>query len=180
VLAEPGFPAAVAQASALRVATGANVGFLEPGDQLDSNTVKVLRREVPAGRWAYTDEARVNDYGGVLQTWFKSDYSPEMLLSQPYAVRLAVLPRAVVDPEWFSEEAGTAWAYDVVLRVAQLLGAAEHVVGPYYLHGPATPDHAPPFLTRTVAGWSPGHWNAVAGRSWSRPWRWPAGNWASR
>lgn len=150
VLAEPGRSAAAAVAAALRVAIGDNVGFLLPGDQLDDNTVKVLRREVPQGRWAYTDEAKVNDFGGVVQTWFKSDYSPEMLLSQPYAVRLAVLPRAAVDPDWLTEDAGTAWAYDVVLRVAQRCGTAEHVVGPYYLHGPATPDQAPPFLDETA------------------------------
>lgn len=150
VLAEPGRAPAAAVASVLRAAIGANIGFLLPGDQLDSNTVKVLRREVPPGRWAYTDEAKVNDYGGVVQTWFKSDYSPEMLFSQPYAVRLAVLPRAVVDPEWLTDDAGTAWAYDVVLRVAQQCGNAEHVVGPYYLHGPATPDQAPPFLNESA------------------------------
>ena len=150
VLAEPGRPAAAAVATALRVSIGDNVGFLVPGDQLDTNTIKVLLREVPPGRWAYTDEARVDDFGGVLQTWFKSDYSPEMLLSQPYAVRLAVLPRAVVDPDWLTDDAGTAWAYDVVLRVAQRCGPAQHVVGPYYLHGPRTPDQAPPLLVESA------------------------------
>jgi len=146
IIAAPGESLAAANATALSVATGVNVGFVDAGDQLDVNTVKVLRREVPPGRWAYSDEAKVNDFGGVTQTWFKSEYSPEMLLSQPYAVRLAVLPRRIVEANGFSEEAGSACNYDVVLRVSEQCGPAVHVLGPYYLHGPLTPDHAPPYV----------------------------------
>jgi len=146
IVAAPGESLPSAHGLALELASGMNVAFLDAGDQLDLNAVRVVRREVPPGRWAYSDEARVNDFGGVTQTWFKSDYSPEMLLSQPYAVLLAVLPRSVVEAAGFSEESGTACRYEAVLRVAQECGDAVHVLGPYYLHGPHTPDQAPPYL----------------------------------
>ncbi|MGS0687144.1 glycosyltransferase family 2 protein [Nakamurella sp. GG22] len=85
------------------------------------------------------------DEGGAEEVWFKPDFSPERLRSQPYALLLAVLPLDVVREEGgFRPEFGTAVWYDLVLRMASRLGAPSHLAGPFYLHRER--GHGAPFI----------------------------------
>ena len=78
----------------------------------------------------------MDDEGSVVEFWAKPDYAPEWLRSQPYALRLAALPLAVVtELGGLRPRFGTAAWYDLVLRVAARLGPPAHLAGPFYLHG---------------------------------------------
>ena len=121
---------------AFSLARGSAVGWLDGGDLLDANAVRVAHEQLRSGSWIFTDEAAVDGLGVTVDVWFKPDYAPERLRSQPYALRFAVLPTDVVSElGGFRSEAGTAAWYDVVLRVAARLAPPVHVAGPYYLHG---------------------------------------------
>lgn len=128
----PGQLAAVA----LALATAQAISWVDPGDTLDPNTLAVVGGLLQQSTWIYTDEAAVGDDGMPADLWYKPDFSPERLRSQPYAVRLAALPATTVrEVGGIRPDAGTAAWYDLVLRASARLGPPVHVAGPYYLHG---------------------------------------------
>jgi O-antigen biosynthesis protein len=137
-------PAALA-GQALELARADAVAWLGAGDRLDPNTVAMVRKRLPTGAWLYTDEGAIDENGRTADVWFKPDYAPEWLRSQPYAVRLAVLPLDVVRAVGgVRPEARTAAWYDLVLRVAAAVGPPAHLAGPFYLHG--SPGGGAPFV----------------------------------
>ena len=73
------------------MAAARRVAWVDPGDTLDPNTLAVVGGLLQQSTWIYTDEA-VGDDGMPADLWYKPDFSPERLRSQPYAVRLAALP----------------------------------------------------------------------------------------
>lgn len=122
-------------ALALTLARANALGWLDGGDMLDANAVGVTRDKLRSAPWVYTDEAAVDDEGVTVDLWLKPDFAPERLRSQPYALRLAVLPMDTVKGlGGIRPEAGTAAWYDLVLRIAARLGPPVHIAGPYYLH----------------------------------------------
>lgn len=129
---------------ALELARAETVAWLDPGDLLDGQTVAAVRAGLELAPWVYTDEAAVDADGSVVDHWLKPDYSPELLRSQPYPVRLAALPSdTVLEVGGIRAGTGSAAWYDLVLRVADRLGPAHHLAGPFYLHGRRRPGGAP-------------------------------------
>lgn len=119
--------------SAAAAATGEYLCWLGAGDTIDRSTVRTLRNALGQAAWAYTDEGVADDKGWIVSTWLKPAFSPELLLSQPYACRLAALPRETIERlGGLRAEAGTAAWYDLVLRVQLELGDPFHINGPFY------------------------------------------------
>jgi len=123
-------------ALALSLADADAVAWVDPGDRLDPGALAAVSTHRPPATWLYTDEAASGDDGLPVDVWYKPDFSPERLRSQPYALRLAVLPLpAVRDLGGINQDAGSAAWYDLVLRLADRLDPPVHLAGPYYLHG---------------------------------------------
>lgn len=121
---------------ALELARAETVAWLDPGDRLDPTAFASVRQKLTEAPWVYSDEAQLDADGEVIDIWFKPDYAPELLHSQPYALRLAALPlRMVRDVGGIRPEAKTAAWYDLVLRVAARSAPPAHLAGPFYLHG---------------------------------------------
>lgn len=122
-------------AAALDLVAAPYVGWIDPGDRIDAQTVGVVDHRLTHCPWLYSDEGYLDEDGDVVDVWFKPDFAPEWLRSQPYAVRLAVVPLEHVRLYGgIRPLAGTAVWYDVVLRAAERLGPGGHLAGPYYLH----------------------------------------------
>jgi GT2 family glycosyltransferase len=135
VRAETG-KAAILADLALQLAQAETVAWLDGGDRLDAATFGLVRERLAGAPWVYTDEADLDPDGEAVDIWFKPDYAPELLRSQPYALRLAVLPLQMVRAVGgFRSDAGTAAWYDLVLRVATQAPPPAHLAGPFYLHG---------------------------------------------
>ena len=123
-------------ALALSVARASAVTWLDGGDMVDASAFQVVGQKLRSAPWVYTDEGAIDEEGVTVDVWLKPDFAPERLRSQPYALRLAVLPLDKVrDSGGIRADAGTAAWYDVVLRMAAQLGPPAHIAGPYYLHG---------------------------------------------
>jgi GT2 family glycosyltransferase len=120
---------------------------LQPGDGLDPGAVAAFRAALAVRPWLYTDEAWPFADGNGQREWRKGGYGPEMLRSQPYAVRSAVLPAAMVAQlDWPDPAAGSAQWYDLVLRVAERCGDPVHLAGPYYLRSPVPEPPPAPWI----------------------------------
>lgn len=140
--------------AALSLVDAAYVCLLGPGDTLDGGTVGQVREltELDAPRWMYTDEGMNFDGGMGRNIWFKPEFSPELLRSQPYPVRSAFLPLdVVVAVGGVSPRAGSAQWYDLVLRVLDRIGPPIHRTGPWYLRAPEPDGPLPPWVDGTGA-----------------------------
>jgi len=152
VLVAPGnsIPADELLSAALSMADAEYLCLLEPGDRLEAGFLNRLS-ESPRGGWLYTDEATPFSDGVGKRDWLKPAFGPELLRSQPYAVRSAVLPMAAVGKAGgLHPAAGTAQWYDLVLRVYEDLGEPEHLTGPYYLRAPVELPLEPPWVDGTA------------------------------
>ena len=119
-----------AACSALGLATGAWVALLDPGDTLSP---EALLRLVEAMQdedldLVYSDEDRLDLSGRRVEPYFKPAWSPHLLMSQPYAARLAAVRRELLNRVG-GIRAGFDGAhdYDLVLRVAEASGRIRHV-----------------------------------------------------
>ena len=121
-------------AEALRSATGRHVLALVAGNLLTDDTVDAVDEVLAADRWGYTDEEQCFPSGRTPDVWAKPEYSPELLRSQPYAVRSAVLPRRLlVELGGIRPDAGSAAWYDAVLRVSERTVSAVHLPSPHVI-----------------------------------------------
>ena len=118
-------------AAALESATGEHVLRLAAGDLLSPETVEAVSEFLSPQGWGYTDEEQRFPSGRTPDVWEKPEYSPELLRSQPYAVRTAILPRAgLAAAGGIRPEAGSAAWYDAVLRVSEHAAPGVHVPSP--------------------------------------------------
>lgn len=118
-------------ATVLGAASGRHVLQLAPGDLLSDDTVEAVGVGLPASRWGYTDEEQLFP-SGRRDVWLKPEHSPELLRSQPYPVRSAVLPRAeLLAAGGVRPAAGSAIWYDAVLRMSEQAGPALHLPTPH-------------------------------------------------
>jgi GT2 family glycosyltransferase len=139
-------PVAERLSAALSMADAEFLCVLGTGDTLDAGLVAVVR-QAESGSWLYTDEATPFAEGNGQQVWFKPEFNPELVRSQPYPVRSAVLPLTVVrQVGGLSPRAGTAQWYDLVLRVLERIGPPQHLTGPYYIRAAAQHVLPPPWI----------------------------------
>ena len=110
--------------TALGLATGDYVAFLDHDDELAEHALYVVAKEItihPDAEIIYTDEDRLDEHGRRFGPHFKPDFNPELLYGQNYVTHLCVYRRSLVTSlGGFREGFEGSQDYDLLLRaVAQ-------------------------------------------------------------
>jgi O-antigen biosynthesis protein len=142
---------------ALSMATGEFVALLSPGDELAPDAAfraADFLQSVTADV-IYSDEDQTDAAGRRSNPVFKPYWSPELLLSTPYAGRLCVIRRNVLDSiGGYREGFEGAEEHDVLLRLSEKTDRIYHLPGVLYhrrkLPGPVRPEKDPVGSLRAV------------------------------
>ncbi|MGY0557937.1 glycosyltransferase family 2 protein [Lysobacter sp. A421] len=111
--------------SALTLATGSYVALLDHDDELHPfallECAKALQQN-PGWRMMFTDEDKIDEDGRRSDPYFKSDWNPELFLSQNCVCHLGVYERALVEEVGgFRTGYEGAQDWDLTLRVSERL-----------------------------------------------------------
>lgn len=120
----------ISQASntALSLAIGTFVGFLDHDDMLAKNAlfevIKVINQN-PEAKFIYSDEDKIDIRGRRYEPHFKSDWNPDMFYSHNYISHFSVIERKQVEEvNGFREGYEGSQDYDLFLRILE--GLAEN------------------------------------------------------
>ena len=117
--------------SALALATGEFVTFLDHDDQLHPHALAAVAAQLNKGPdldLVYSDEDKIDENGNRFSPNFKSGWNPDLLLSQNYICRLAVYRRALVEKVGGLREGYEgAQDYDLALRVSEHTTRIAHI-----------------------------------------------------
>ncbi len=114
----------IASNSALGLATGDYVTFLDHDDELSPHAINEVVAAVSINKFdfIYSDEDKINDRGIRFSPHFKPDYSEDLLLSQNYISHLSVIRRDfVTQVGGFREGFEGSQDYDLFLRCLTLI-----------------------------------------------------------
>jgi len=110
--------------TALEAAEGRYIALLDHDDMLPQHAlfeVAAAIAEDPEIDLIYTDEDKIDGKGRRFAPYFKSDWNPDLLLSQNMFSRLGVYRRSLVEKVGgFREGCAGSQDYDLVLRVSNL------------------------------------------------------------
>jgi O-antigen biosynthesis protein len=110
---------------ALGLATGEYIALLSPGDRLSQHALYWLAEEInahPGAQLIYSDADRLDDNGRRHDPHFKSDWNPDLLLSQNYVGRLAAYrSERIREIGSFREGVEGAEDWNLVLRFTRAL-----------------------------------------------------------
>lgn len=90
----------VASSSALGLANGQYVAFLDHDDELATNALYEVVKELnvnPNAKLIYSDEDKIDEKGRRFDPHFKSDWNPDMFFSQNYISHLTVIKKSIID-----------------------------------------------------------------------------------
>lgn len=117
--------------SAIELATGEYVGFMDNDDELAPQAlfeiVKALNKQ-PDIDFCYSDEDKINENGTRFDPFFKPDWSPHLLLGHNYITHFVVVSRPLLDkvgalrPEFDGSQ-----DYDFVLRATEQAKHVHHI-----------------------------------------------------
>lgn len=115
--------------TALGLATGEYVALLDHDDELHPlallECVEAFERH-PAWRMLFTDEDKMDEQGRRSDPYFKSDWNPDLFLSQNCVCHLTVYERSLVEQAGgFRAGYEGAQDWDLTLRVSELLSASQ-------------------------------------------------------
>ena len=114
--------------TALGLATGAFVGFLDHDDELAPNAlfeVAALLNAHPDTDWVYSDEDKIDGDGRRHDPYFKPDFLPDLFLSQNYTSHFTVYRADLIGSAGgFREGYEGSQDWDLALRVSELTCAA--------------------------------------------------------
>lgn len=108
--------------TALGLATGEFVAFLDHDDELRPHALLSIAEEIdrhPEADLLYSDEDKIDRHGARFDPYFKPDWNPDLFYSQNYINHLAVCRRTrVLEVDGFREGYEGAQDYDLLLRLA--------------------------------------------------------------
>ncbi|MGO1118062.1 glycosyltransferase family 2 protein [Rhodovibrionaceae bacterium A322] len=111
--------------SALALASGEFVAFMDHDDELSEHALYYLAEEInahPDAGLIYSDEDKMDETGRRYDAYFKPDWSYDLLLSQNYFNHLTAIRRSVIEEVGGLREAfNGSQDYDLVLRVIDKL-----------------------------------------------------------
>jgi predicted O-linked N-acetylglucosamine transferase (SPINDLY family)/GT2 family glycosyltransferase/ubiquinone/menaquinone biosynthesis C-methylase UbiE len=89
----------VASNSALKLATGEFVAFLDHDDELRTHSLLEIAKVIntnPTAKLIYSDEDKIDEKGVRYDPYFKPDWNPDLLLGQNYISHFSVFESALV------------------------------------------------------------------------------------
>jgi GT2 family glycosyltransferase len=127
---------AAASNSALALATGEYVGFIDNDDVLRPHALASMAaylREHPDADVVYSDEDKLLPDGTLGAPTFKPDFSPDRLLAENYINHFTIARRALVDAVGgFREGFDGSQDHDLMLRVSEHAAHVGHVADVLY------------------------------------------------
>ena len=122
---------AIATNSALELATGDFVTFLDHDDKLHPHALAAIVAYLNKNQTAdifYTDEDKLDQYNNRSEPFFKPTWSPDLLLSQNYICHLAVYRKTLLDGlNGFRVGTEGAQDYDLILRATEKTDKIIHI-----------------------------------------------------
>lgn len=117
--------------AAIEMATGEYIGLLDNDDELTPDAllevVKVLNSD-PSVDFIYSDEDKIDENGQFCEPYFKSDFNPDLLLSNNYITHFAVIRKVIGDGlEWFRSGFDGAQDHDLFLRIVEKTNRIHHI-----------------------------------------------------
>ncbi|SDZ04927.1 Glycosyltransferase, GT2 family [Lysobacter sp. yr284] len=124
--------------SAIELATGSHIGFLDHDDELAPQALEEVARAIvehPRARLFYTDEDKVDESGRRFEPNFKPAWNPDLLRTQNYICHFVAIEAALVR-ELGGLRAGFEGAqdHDLLLRCAERLDDGQIVHIPQVLY----------------------------------------------
>lgn len=117
--------------SALEIAQGDYVGFLDNDDMLDENALYYMVSKLNKNKsldLIYSDEDKMDEDGKYSDPNFKPDWSPDTLLSMNYICHFTIIRKSLLDKVgYFKSEYDGAQDYDLFLRVTEKTDKVGHV-----------------------------------------------------
>lgn len=111
--------------TALELASGDYVAFLDHDDELTEHALYLVVNEInnyPQAQMIYSDEDKLNQYGLRFNPYFKSDWNPDLLLSQNYICHLSVYKRELLQKlGGLRKGFDGAQDWDLALRASEIL-----------------------------------------------------------
>lgn len=122
--------------SALEIATGDYIGYMDNDDELAPQAlyqiVKALNKDQTID-FIYTDEDKVTESGKRFNAFYKSKWNPELLLNHNYITHFVVVKRSLVEKTGgLKSEFNGAQDYDFVLRATENAEKIAHIPGMMY------------------------------------------------
>jgi len=117
--------------SAVLLATGDFVGFLDHDDELTHDALLEVVRAVNVNEGAdllYSDECFIDEAGNFKGAHFKPDFSPDLLLNHNYITHFLVIKKELLEKAGsLSSTLDGAQDYDLVLRTTELASRIVHI-----------------------------------------------------
>jgi len=121
--------------AAAELAGGDYLGFLDHDDELSLDALYEVVRAINdhGAEVIYSDEDLINLESRHLDSFFKPDYNPELLLTHNYITHFLVARRGLFTAAGgFAGEYEGAQDYDLVLKLTELTGSIVHIPKPLY------------------------------------------------
>jgi len=115
---------------ALKLATGAYVGFLDNDDELTEDALYETVKALQSQKYdlLYSDEDKIDMTGKRCDPFFKPDWSPDLLLSINYICHFAVYRRKILSEiGGLREGFDGSQDYDLLLRYTEKTGNIKHI-----------------------------------------------------
>jgi len=117
--------------SALELASGEFVGFLDHDDTLSPDALFEMALAInrfPDVDMLYSDEDKIDETGVYCDPHFKPDWSPDSFLSRMYTCHFSVYRRSLVEElGGLRAEFSGSQDYDLVLRLTERTGKIHHI-----------------------------------------------------